>query len=181
MSFYQDDRIQGWRDNYIYQLPSGELVAIYDDVTERKQAEHALKASEANLKAFFDNSPIGINVFDRDGKVLVVNRAAREMFGVSLTDPLKNYCLFDDPAILPETKAALRGGQSAEVAERLRAVVAKTKIPLESGLPLQFTVCIGIASLKDKDTNIDTLLNQSDRALYQAKQTGRNKVCIQQD
>ena len=113
VSFYQDGRIQGWRDNYIYQLPSGEIVAIYDDVTERKQAENALKTSEANLKAFFDNSPIGINVFDRDGRVLVVNRAAREMFGVSHADPLKNYCLFDDPAILPETKAALHRGQSA--------------------------------------------------------------------
>ncbi|CAG1020796.1 Diguanylate cyclase DgcM [Methylococcales bacterium] len=113
VSFYQDGRIQGWRDNYIYPLPSGEIVAIYDDVTERKQAEQALRDSEANLKAFFDYSPIGINVLDRNGKVLAVNRAAREMFGVAPDDPLERYCLFDDPAVLPETKAALRQGLSA--------------------------------------------------------------------
>jgi PAS domain S-box-containing protein len=38
-SLYKDNRISGWRDNYVYRLPSGEVVAIYDDVTEKKQAE----------------------------------------------------------------------------------------------------------------------------------------------
>lgn len=36
---YRGERIHGWRENYVYKLPSGEIVAIYDDVTERKQAE----------------------------------------------------------------------------------------------------------------------------------------------
>lgn len=113
VSFYQDGRIQGWREYHVYKLPSGEVVAICDDVTERKYAEQAQLASEANLKAFFDNSPVGINVFDKDGNVLVVNPAAREMFGVAPADPLQKYCLFDDPAILPETKAALHQGLPA--------------------------------------------------------------------
>jgi len=39
VTLYQDERIAGWRENYVYKLPSGEVVAIYDDVTERKQAE----------------------------------------------------------------------------------------------------------------------------------------------
>ena len=42
LGLYEDNRIQGWRDNYIYKLPSGEIVAVYDDVTARKQAEQAL-------------------------------------------------------------------------------------------------------------------------------------------
>ena len=36
---YRDNRISGWRDNYVYRLPSGEIVAIYQDVTEKKQIE----------------------------------------------------------------------------------------------------------------------------------------------
>lgn len=112
-AYYQDERVHGWRESYVYKLPGGEIVTIFNDVSERKEAEQALRTSEANLKAFFDHSPIGINVFDQNGKVLTVNRAAREMFGISPDDSLQNYCLFNDPAILPETKIALSRGLSA--------------------------------------------------------------------
>jgi PAS domain S-box-containing protein len=50
VSFYQDERISGWRDNYVYKLPSGEIVAIYDDITERKLAEESLKQSRDELE-----------------------------------------------------------------------------------------------------------------------------------
>jgi PAS domain S-box-containing protein len=54
MGLYQDQRISGWRDNYVYKLPSGEVVAVYDDVTARKHAEEqilaSLKEKEALLK-----------------------------------------------------------------------------------------------------------------------------------
>jgi len=39
VSIYKDDRIQGYRENYIYKLSSGEIVAVYQDLTKRKQAE----------------------------------------------------------------------------------------------------------------------------------------------
>ncbi|MFA4861566.1 PAS domain S-box protein [Methanoregula sp.] len=45
VSRYQDNRIAGWRENYVYKLPSGEIVALYEDVTEKKQAEIALRAA----------------------------------------------------------------------------------------------------------------------------------------
>lgn len=43
LKFYTDNRISGWRDNYIFKLPMGEVVAIYTDVTEQKKKEEALK------------------------------------------------------------------------------------------------------------------------------------------
>ncbi|MCP4698216.1 MAG: response regulator, partial [Gammaproteobacteria bacterium] len=42
VTFYQDKKLQGWLENYVYKLESGEIVAIYDDLTEKKQAENAL-------------------------------------------------------------------------------------------------------------------------------------------
>ncbi len=69
--------------------------------------------------------------------------------------------------------------QSAtEVAERLRERFANVHVVLETGPPLHFTVSIGVAALKEKNTNLDILLTQADKALYQAKESGRNKVCI---
>jgi signal transduction histidine kinase len=35
---YEDDRIKSWRTNYIYKLPNGEIVFIYEDITAQKQA-----------------------------------------------------------------------------------------------------------------------------------------------
>jgi PAS domain S-box-containing protein len=50
LSFRQKDRVLGWRDNHVYRLASGEVVAVYEDVTTRKQAEHALKESMSQLE-----------------------------------------------------------------------------------------------------------------------------------
>jgi PAS domain S-box-containing protein len=43
VKLYLDNRTRGWRENFAYKLPSGEVVSIYDDVTERKEAEEALR------------------------------------------------------------------------------------------------------------------------------------------
>lgn len=45
VSLYKDERIVVWRENYVYKLPTGEIVAVYDDVTEQKKAENELKNS----------------------------------------------------------------------------------------------------------------------------------------
>ncbi len=76
--------------------------------------------------------------------------------------------------LLPETDLE----QALEVAERLREIVAAAPVIREAGLPLHFTVSIGVVTLKQKDVNLDMLLNQADRALYEAKSTGRNRVCV---
>jgi PAS domain S-box-containing protein len=46
ISFYKDRRITGWRENYLARLPSEKILVVYDDVTERKQAEENLVKTE---------------------------------------------------------------------------------------------------------------------------------------
>jgi len=36
---YQDQALAGWYDNYVYKLPTGDLVAIFEDVTAQKHLE----------------------------------------------------------------------------------------------------------------------------------------------
>jgi len=45
----QDGAVTGWRECYIYRLHSGEIVAIYDDVTGKKKAEAEQKALQEQL------------------------------------------------------------------------------------------------------------------------------------
>ena len=52
VSLYQDDRIIGWRDNFVYRLPSGEIVAVYSDETDIKQSEEALRKAHEELYNF---------------------------------------------------------------------------------------------------------------------------------
>jgi len=49
--YYKDSIREGWRENRVYKLPSGEIVALFDDVTERRQAQLNLeKALEDTLR-----------------------------------------------------------------------------------------------------------------------------------
>jgi diguanylate cyclase (GGDEF)-like protein len=75
--------------------------------------------------------------------------------------------------VLPETWIA----KALEVAERLREKISEGEVALPDGTIIRFTVSIGIAALIDKNSNIDMLLDDADKALYRAKQAGRNRVC----
>jgi len=86
ISFYKDKRITGWRENYIYKLPSGEIAAVYDDITERKQAEEALKKSEEKYRYLFESSKDGIAFSDMEGNLLNANQAFLDMIGYRIDE-----------------------------------------------------------------------------------------------
>lgn len=54
-AFYQDDRLAVWLDNHVYKLPSGEFVAVYQDISEKKRAEDALRENQRMLTTLMGN------------------------------------------------------------------------------------------------------------------------------
>lgn len=85
-------------------------------------------------------------------------------------------------ALLPQT----RRQHAIDAAERLRLAVANGEVRLENGTPVDFTASFGVVTVdttpgqQTEEISIDSLLIEVDSAMYQAKQQGRNRVCLSQ-
>ena len=62
------------------------LVMVAEDITDRKKAEEALLESEARFRAFFDNTPVCLNLKDTDGRYLLANKGYEEWWGRAADD-----------------------------------------------------------------------------------------------
>ncbi len=78
---YRDERLVRWRDNYIYRLPSGELVTVFDDRTAQVRAENALKERERTFREIAQRSFDMIFTLDAGGRVTYVSPAVRRVLG----------------------------------------------------------------------------------------------------
>ena len=96
---YKDSRISGWRDNYIYRLENKNIVAVYDDITERKKAEEKIKLQKKDLEIkekeyrdIFNHSPVGIFQTTFEGRPLNVNPAMAKILGCkNVEEVFNNY------------------------------------------------------------------------------------------
>ncbi len=77
ISFYEDDRLVGWRENFVFKLPTGEIVAIYDDVTSKKIAEEELRLQAEIINHMTE----GVYLIRMDGTIVYTNPKFEEMFG----------------------------------------------------------------------------------------------------
>ncbi len=83
-------------------------------------------------------------------------------------------------ALLPN----IGGQEAAKIAERLRLSIAASGLQLPDGEQLHFTASFGVASIdsntlkQGKTPTVDDLLLWADDAMYQAKEGGRNRVCL---
>ncbi|MCD6224636.1 MAG: response regulator [Deltaproteobacteria bacterium] len=86
-------------DSFFNILPSiVEKVAIEQDFTKKLQeSEKALHESEEKFKTIFEESPIGIILFDAQGRLVVANQSYLDIFGISDLSLVKGMNLFDSP------------------------------------------------------------------------------------
>ena len=87
--------------SYEYVAPDM-VVGHFEDVTERRQAESALVASETNLRALINAATEAIFMIERDGTILAINETAATRLGSTVAEML-GRCSYD--YIPPETQA----------------------------------------------------------------------------
>ena len=76
--------------------------------------------------------------------------------------------------LLPETDLS----KAMEVAERLRKEMMIQEIVVSPEASVKFTASFGVVAINHESITIDELLHQADTALYKAKESGRNQVCV---
>lgn len=89
VTMYKENRITGWQENYIYKLSSGEIITVYEDITESKQTEAALKESELKYRQLFETKNEAVIFLDAESKRFIdVNNAACELYGYTKEEML---------------------------------------------------------------------------------------------
>lgn len=79
-----------------FTLQSGELsvIAIYQDISTKKQTELALRENEEKLRTIFTDANLGISITDRQGRILFNNKWYRDYLGYS-AEELKQKTIED--------------------------------------------------------------------------------------
>lgn len=93
------------------------MLGVAVDITDRRQAEDALRASEERYRLLVENQGEGAGVFGPEGQVIYINSAAEVILGVPVADLLgKNIGEFvppDQKPVFAREIASRKTGQSA--------------------------------------------------------------------
>ena len=114
---YKDDRISQWVDNTVFKLPSGEIVAVYRDDSERHIAEEAVRESESFLSRVIDQSPFAIWISDAEGTLQHANPALKKFLNLTDEQLVGKYNVLKDPLVerqglMPLVRTVYEDGKS---------------------------------------------------------------------
>ncbi|WP_045216064.1 PAS domain S-box protein [Desulfonatronovibrio magnus] len=116
-----DIRWQRWTERAIFNAQGGlmEFQSIGEDVTELKQIQNELKASNEKYHAVYKKSPIAISILDKHGGILDSNPACQELFGFKDGEAMKGYQLLQHLTIKESNRQRLNKGMTITVHQTL--------------------------------------------------------------
>ncbi len=124
---YKDDRLEGWRENYAYKLPSGELVVIYEDRTQEMQTRSELDVLRERLNYAVNGTMDGLWDWDLETNDIYFSPRWKEMLGYhdeELSNILENWSSRVHPddydAAVSAIKQSHESGTLYENVHRLR-------------------------------------------------------------
>jgi diguanylate cyclase (GGDEF)-like protein len=107
---------------------------------------------------------------------LILQRIAKEMMeNTRVSDIVCRYGGEEFVIICPE----LEKRAALQMAEKLRQIVENIELPsIENHEKSKLTISSGVASFPDDGETAFRLIRNADKALYKAKDAGRNRVCV---
>jgi PAS domain S-box-containing protein len=123
---YIDEKYSSWYENRVFRLHSGEIVAVYDDVTERKRAEETLKESEFKYRSLIESSSDAIFCVDQQGTYKFTNQVFASTFNKT-PEYFIGKTFWD---IYPKEHADYRQSVNVKVFETGLTQTAEVEVPL---------------------------------------------------
>jgi len=82
LHLYQDERLSVWTENYVFSLPSGLLVDLFEDTSKQRKAEQDLIESEEKFHTIFDMVLSLVCIIDlTTKKFLTINPSFKRILG----------------------------------------------------------------------------------------------------
>ena len=153
-----------WLDVYAARLGqpgSGQVAVVFTNITERTQAEQALRQSEARFRALFDWGPLAMYTVDAAGVIQEFNRNAVVLWGCEpkLGETSERYC--GSYKMHQPDGTALQHRQSPVAAVLSGEIPAARDVEFEMERPdgSKITVIANIVPLKNSHGEITGAMN----------------------
>ena len=83
---------------------------IFNDISQRFNAEKSLLESEEKFKSIYSQAPIGTGIYNTEGQIIDANIAALQLFGVDEMSNLIEFNIFNDFKLNKKEKVMLLEG-----------------------------------------------------------------------